>query len=109
MSNQGFKIFDFLNKNKAEKYNKRISSLYKKVFSTPDGKEVLADLMMTGYVLESTEGDLIKEGSRKAILRIMAIVNYDATKFQNIVKKMIAPKTTEYPEDADLIDDEDEE
>ena len=83
------KIFNLLNKNESAKYNKRVGMLYKKVFSTPEGKEVLADLIMTGYVLESTEGDLLKEGARKAILRILTLLNYDASKFQALTRKMI--------------------
>lgn len=101
-----FKIFDFLNKNKKDKYNQRIASLYKKVFGTVAGQEVLADLIMTGYILESTEGDLLKEGSRKQVLRILSILNYDPVKFQTVMKKMIEPGI-QYPEDSDL-DDEDE-
>jgi len=84
----GFKIFDFLNRNQQDKYDKRIARLYKEVFNSDAGQEVLADLIMHSHVLESTEGDLIKEGCRKGTLRILGILNYDPKKLQKMTKKM---------------------
>lgn len=84
-----FKIFNFLNNNDQARYNKRISSLYRNIFNTPEGEEVLADLIATGYILESTEGDLLKEGHRKAILRILAVLEYNPNKFKNIERKIL--------------------
>jgi hypothetical protein len=85
-----FKIFQFLNNNNQVRYNKRVARLYRSIFSTPEGEEVLADLLATGYVLESTEGDLLKEGHRKAILRILAILEYNPAKLQNMTKKILS-------------------
>jgi hypothetical protein len=101
-----FKILDFLNQNKKDKYNKRVAELYKKVFGTAAGQEVLADMIMTGFILEGTGGDLIKEGSRLQVLRTLSILNYDPAKFQTTMKKMIEPGI-KYPEDSDLDEDED--
>ena len=84
------KIVDLLNRNEKAKYNKRISRLYKQVFNSAEGQEVLSDLMMNGYILESTEGDNIKEGIRTSILRILGILQYNPQKFQAMTKKITA-------------------
>lgn len=95
-----FKIFKFLNSNDQPRYNKRIARLYKTIFNSPEGEEVLADLIATSYILESTENDAMKEGHRKAILRILAILEYSPSKFQSMTKKILTD-TSKINEDED--------
>jgi len=83
------KIFDFLNKNQMDKYNKRVTRLYKNVFDSEEGQEVLSDLIVHNFMLESTEGDPLKEGSRKVVLRILALLNYDSKRLQSMTKKIL--------------------
>lgn len=82
------RIFKLLQANKQEKYNRRIAKLYHTVFDSEEGQEVLADLIMHGCVLESHDGDNIKEGIRKCVLRILGILDYDPQKFLSLKKKM---------------------
>ena len=57
-----------------------LSSLYKNVFSTPDGKKVLRDLMEFGGVMAQTHvpGDshssAFNEGQRRTVLRILSFL-----------------------------------
>lgn len=83
-----YKIFEFLIKNDQARYNKRIAKLYKEVFNSPSGQEVLCDLIANSYILETTEADPVKEGIRKGILRILGILSYDQKKFQAITRKI---------------------
>ena len=92
-----YKIFKFLMKNDQVGYNKRIARLYKEIFNSPSGQEVLSDLIANSYILETTDADPIKEGIRKGILRILGILNYDQKKFQAITRKIT---------DVDNIEDE---
>lgn len=64
------------------KRNARRLSLYQQVFGSPEGLEVLYDMMSTHYVLNSTfDGDarkcIFREGERNAILRILSILKLD--------------------------------
>jgi len=57
---------------------------YKKVFSGPEGKLVLEDMMANhGMMAPMYKGNvkdmLIKEGERNAVLRILTILNVDIT------------------------------
>lgn len=64
--------------------------LYKKVFSSPEGKEVLIDLMNRNYVLNPTLGELRREGRREAILEILATTNVDMVQFDKLLKGELA-------------------
>jgi len=65
-------IFDF-----------KLSDHYKKVFSTPEGKKVLYDLMKFGKFNQPTyspgdpNGTAFNEGMRRVILRIVNFVEAD--------------------------------
>jgi hypothetical protein len=59
---------------------------YKKVFSSPEGRRVLYDLMDQHRVLSSTflndvNQMLIYEGERNAVLRILTILKIDPNEF----------------------------
>lgn len=45
---------------------------YKRIFGSPEGKEILFDLMNRFHVLNGHNGDAIKEGQRSAVLFILA-------------------------------------
>ena len=65
--------------------------LYKKVFGTEEGKQVLHDLCNRFYMMAPTVRDeelteqkrLIREGMRQAALYILSQVNYDIDKYTN--------------------------
>jgi hypothetical protein len=66
----------------------KIIQLYQKVFSGPDGKKVLEDLMRTHHYLGSTFGGKVeneiyfKEGERNVVLRILALLKLDVKQIQ---------------------------
>lgn len=68
-----------------KKTNKRVQLVkdYKGVFETPAGRRVLYDLMSNHHIMSptyvdgTTEGTLLREGERRAILRILNILKYD--------------------------------
>ena len=59
--------------------------LYKKVFGSKDGKEVLLDLINRNYVLQSTGGDSIKEGRRSAVLDIIHLSKISLKSFDELL------------------------
>jgi len=72
----------------------RSNTLYKQVFGTPEGEEVLKDLMKSAGVLSSTyvKGDihetLIREGERRLVLRILQTVEVDIEKFKALYEEI---------------------
>jgi hypothetical protein len=58
---------------------------YKRVFSTPEGKRVLFDLMDRGDVLNSHGGDPIKEGRRSLVLEVMKKVNINLKELDQLL------------------------
>ena len=63
-----------------------ITSDYKTVFSSEEGKRVLWDIIRNNYVLDSTfcvtneHETILREGHRNAVLRIMSILQTDERK-----------------------------
>ncbi len=59
-------------------YSVRLTRLYQKVFSGPDGSAVLYDLMNAHGMLTSHSSEtnkmLLKEGERLVVLRILSIL-----------------------------------
>ncbi len=70
---------------RSEAYRQKVIA-YKKVFSTPEGREVLFDLMDRYYLLNTTGGDPAKEGQRQVILDILTRTNTDLTQLDKILK-----------------------
>lgn len=63
------------------KENKRLATIskYQKVFSSPEGQDVLRDMMATHGITSSIFGSsdremLLKEGERNVVLRIFTIL-----------------------------------
>lgn len=61
---------------------------YKRVFSTPEGKEVLLDLMDRNYFMNPTQGDLIKEGRRCALLDILHYCHVDIKQVDEMLRSL---------------------
>ena len=59
--------------------------LYKKVFNSRDGKEVLLDLINRNYVLQTTGGDDLKEGRRAAVLDILHLTKISLKSFDELL------------------------
>jgi hypothetical protein len=59
---------------------------FKKVFSTPEGKEVLFELMNRNFILTSHKGDSYSEGRRSAILDVLHLCNVDVAVFDEMLK-----------------------
>lgn len=55
----------------AEEQRERILT-FKRVFSSPEGKTVLTELMNRFHVLNTHKGDPFKEGERSAVLWILS-------------------------------------
>lgn len=62
---------------------------YKRIFSSEQGKRVLADLIAQHFVMRPTyvrgdpQGTAFNEGQRDVVLRIMTIMGNDPTEFHN--------------------------
>ena len=65
---------------------KQKSILYKQVFLTESGKQVLFDLMDMGHILTTHKGDQFQEGRRSMILDILHLVNVKEEQFQQILE-----------------------
>lgn len=59
--------------------------LYKRVFGSRDGREVLLDLMNKNYVLNETGGDVLKEGKRACVLEIMHLSKLNLREFDKLM------------------------
>ena len=70
--------------NSQEQRNKVIN--YKRVFGTPEGKEVLYDLINNHYVLSTHKGDAYCEGQRKVVLEILNKCNVNIEAFDKMLK-----------------------
>jgi len=60
--------------------------LYKQVFLTEQGKEVLRNLMDNFHILNSHNGDAYKEGQRSVVLYILQNCNMNIDRFDQLVK-----------------------
>jgi hypothetical protein len=60
---------------------------YKNVFSTPEGKRVLFDLMDRGDVLNTHGGDPFKEGRRSLVLEIMKKVKINIQELDDLLQQ----------------------
>ena len=59
---------------------------YKRVFGTPEGKQVLFDLMNRHHILNSHKGDVFSEGQRSVVLQIMSQCNIDLAEFDRLME-----------------------
>ena len=67
---------------------------YQAVFSSPDGKKVLYDLIRNHHIIGTTYSKdpqemALKEGERNVILRIMHFINTDPDKFMKDVEQSL--------------------
>ena len=67
---------------------------YQAVFSTPEGKAVLHDLMVQGHFLKPTTDvreDLSyrNEGKRELVLQILTNINYDLVKVLKFIQDQV--------------------
>lgn len=70
---------------KAQEQRDKIIS-YKRVFDSPEGKQVLFDLMNKFHILNSHGGDTIQEGQRSVVLWIMQQCNINLAQFDALLK-----------------------
>ena len=70
---------------KAQEQRDKIIS-YKRVFDSPEGKQVLFDLMNKFHILNSHGGDTIQEGQRSVVLWIMQQCNINLAEFDRLMK-----------------------
>jgi hypothetical protein len=81
------------NKVGIEKKQMRKCEAYHRIFSSPDGKIVLHDMMKTHYVLSTTHvnNDPIStahnEGERNAVIRILAVLKVTPAKMQRMMEE----------------------
>jgi hypothetical protein len=59
---------------------------YKQVFSSPQGKEVLFDLMNSCNILNSHRGDAFSEGRRSVALDILHKMNVNEQQLSDMLK-----------------------
>lgn len=59
---------------------------YKQVFGTPQGQEVLFDLMNRFHILRPHGGDAIKEGERSTVLYILERSHINLAEFDKLMK-----------------------
>jgi hypothetical protein len=59
---------------------------YKRVFGTPEGKEVLFDILNRCHVLNSHGGDAYKEGQRSVALQIMNNCAINLVELDKLIK-----------------------
>lgn len=64
---------------------------YQRVFSTPDGKEVLKDLCQHCRILVTTKAEnpyemYFNEGQRSIGMHILTMLNMDLIKFRQLIK-----------------------
>jgi hypothetical protein len=60
---------------------------YKRVFGTPEGKEVLMDLMNRNFILNGHKGDPHSEGRRACVLDIIYECKIDVAQFDSMMKE----------------------
>ncbi len=81
------------NKEGLEKKQLRKCEAYHRIFSSPDGKIVLHDMMNNHYVLSTTHvnNDPISsahnEGERNAVIRILAILKTTPAKMRQMMEE----------------------
>lgn len=75
----------FLRRKESSEQRDRIIA-YKNVFSSPNGKTVLFDLMNRFHILNAHSGDAFKEGQRSVVLAIMSQCNINLEDFDKILK-----------------------
>ena len=66
-------------------------AIYQSVFGTPEGQEVLQDLMHVHYIMKPTFNidpttTAHREGERNAVLRILSILNMSITQLRERIK-----------------------
>lgn len=59
---------------------------YKKFFLSPEGKDVLFDLMNRYHILNSHAGDAFKEGQRSVVLHILKETNTDLAVLDKLLR-----------------------
>jgi hypothetical protein len=59
---------------------------YKRVFGSDEGRKVLFDLMNRYHVLNTHNGDHIKEGQRSVVIDILGRCNVDMIQFDKMLK-----------------------
>lgn len=59
---------------------------YKQVFGTPQGQEVLFDLMNRFHILRNHGGDALKEGERSVVLYILERSHINLAEFDKLLK-----------------------
>lgn len=64
--------------------NKDLIIDYKRVFSTPEGKRVLFDLMNAHFMLVPHNGDPFKEGQRSVVLTILNRMKVDVRAYEQM-------------------------
>lgn len=72
-------------KDRVEADRQRVIS-YKKFFSSPEGKDVLFDLMNKFHILNTHNGNVFSEGQRSVVLHMMAQANIDLVQYDKIIK-----------------------
>lgn len=60
--------------------------LFKRVFGSHEGREVLCELMDKYHVIRPHDGDAYKEGQRSVVLEIMKRANMDMAAFDKLLK-----------------------
>lgn len=73
------------NEEAAESFRQKVIT-YKKVFGTPEGKEVLFDLCNRFHVLNGHGGDPHKEGQRSVVLEILGNTHRSMEDFDKLLK-----------------------
>lgn len=63
-------------KKKALQVERELMILYRRVFGTPEGKQVYFDLLNRNYFLQKLDGNGVKEGRREAVLDIIKFCNF---------------------------------
>lgn len=66
---------------------RQLSIAYKRVFSSPEGREVLFDIFNRNYLLNSHGGDPLKEGRRAAALDMLHMCKIDLNEFDKLLKE----------------------
>lgn len=70
-------IFD---RRKEAEEKRQIMIKYQRVFGSPEGKEVLMDILNRNFFVSPTGGDPVKAGQRDAVMGIVAMCSMNVVK-----------------------------
>lgn len=81
-------IFGNRNRNQveAEEAQRQRFIKYRRVFGSPEGQEVLSDILNSCFVLETRKLDDFEQGKRSVALKILTDIHMNLADFERLLK-----------------------